>query len=173
MTLEEAKEFYFAYDGFSFHMGREEPDKYNSFRMLDLPKELLSAWDEELLDQHFAHFATRPDRIWSDHMTILQIIRRQHCDTNKQLSRLLDEMEKWMDLDLFQTTLIVENMAGRNEPMNDGGVYVYCHYSHLTKRMNVAVNRLMELCLSRYEADERFKKTISRYKTAYDKWTAA
>ena len=31
MTLEEAKEFYFQYYGFSFHMDREEPARYNSF----------------------------------------------------------------------------------------------------------------------------------------------
>ena len=53
MTLAEAKEFYFKYNGFSFHMDREEPAKSGSFRMLNLGKDTLRKWDEELLDHYF------------------------------------------------------------------------------------------------------------------------
>ena len=63
MTLEEAKEFYFQYYGFSFHMGREEPARYDGFHSLGLGKETLSAWDEELLDGLFDELRTRRPRL--------------------------------------------------------------------------------------------------------------
>ena len=74
MTLDEAREFYFQYCGFSFHTDREEPAKYGSFRMLGLGKEVLSAWDEELLDGLFADLRLRRDRVWVLHGNILKII---------------------------------------------------------------------------------------------------
>ena len=48
MTKEEAKEFYQSYLGYSFHMGREEPAKYESFRRLGIGEDVLREWDEEL-----------------------------------------------------------------------------------------------------------------------------
>ena len=53
MTPEEAKRFYFEYNGFSFHMGREEPSRYNAFRALDIDPDTLKRWDEELLGNCF------------------------------------------------------------------------------------------------------------------------
>jgi len=170
MTLEEAKEFYFQYNGFSFHMDREEPVKYNRFKMLDPGKDTLRKWDEELLENLFRDLWTNPDRIWVSHGTILGVIRRNMIDAEKYLNRLLDEMEKMESLRLFVLTLIIENMAGRNEPMNDGGVFIICKYSNLAARMNAIMEHLIGARSSDPDVDERFKEAVCRFRKAYSRW---
>lgn len=172
MTLQEAKEFYFQYDGFSFHMGREEPAKYNSFMMLGVGKGTLREWDEELLEGLFESLWSDQQRVWVLHGKILKIIARGNCDAEKQLQRLLDEMEKMAGLDLLTATLIIENMAGRNESMNDGGVYVFRRYFALSGRMNEVTGRIIESCSANHDVDERFEEAVRRYRNAYSKWGA-
>ncbi len=172
MTLEEAKEFYFQYDGHSFHMDREEPARFNSFRMLEIGKERLREWDEELLDRLFRDMWSDPERIWITHGRILKILQRKNCDMKKYLSRLLDEMEKMDQLETDQMTLIIENMAGRNEKMSDGGVCLFCSCSDLAERMKDIEDRLIESCLTLHGTNKRFDKAIWRCRRAYDKWSA-
>ncbi|MCR4632715.1 MAG: hypothetical protein K5648_01145 [Erysipelotrichaceae bacterium] len=169
MKLEEAREFYFEYKGYAFHMGREEPERYDRFRMLEIDEETLKQWDEELLESLFSRLWEEPERIWTRQNHILQIIRRKHCDTERYLNRLSEEMEKMTCLDLFQTTLIIENMAGRTEGQKDGGAYVFFACSGPAERMNEA----MEALIGRFktsETDRRFKEAVSRYRNAYRKW---
>ena len=170
MTPEDAKRFYFQYDGSSFHMDREEPAKDNCFKMLNLGKDTLKAWDEELLDGIFDSLWSKPDRVWVAHGRIVQVIRRNNCDAEGYLSRLLDEMEKMERLDPFNMTLIIENMAGRTESMNDGGVHVFSKHPILEKRMNDIVERLVEACCARHDVDDRFEKAVRRYRSAYATW---
>ena len=170
MTLEDAKNFYFEYLGQSFHMDREEPARYNSFMMLGLGKDTLRLWDEELLDSLFADLRTKPERLWVTHGNILKVIRRNNCDAEKYLSSLLDEMEHMEDLGAADLTLITENMAGRNEALNDGGVYVFCRHPKLAARMNGIMERLTAVHFADPEADERFNQAARRYKSAYLKW---
>ena len=170
MTLEDAKRFYFQYDGSSFHMDREEPAKYNSFKVLDLGKETLRAWDEELLDGIFASLWSEPERVWVGHERIVQIIRRNNCDAEAYVSRLLEEMEKMERLDTFNLTLIIENMAGRTESMIDGGVHAVCKLSGLAARMNGIMERLIRACCALYDADDRFEKAVRHYRNAYAQW---
>jgi len=59
MTGEEAKEFYQSYLGSSFHMGREEPERYDSFMRLGIGEDVLREWDEELLEEQLGRAAER------------------------------------------------------------------------------------------------------------------
>lgn len=171
MTLEEAKEFYFQYLGSFFHMDREEPAKAGSFRMLGLGRATLRAWDEELLEGIFRSFRSDPERVWVRHGEVLKIAGRNNCDTDKYLGMLLREMEDMEGLDLFNITLIIENMAGRNEAQNDGGVYVFCKYSSLAVRMNDITEHLIETCCREFGADERLERAARRYRKAFGKWS--
>ena len=173
MTLEEAKEFYFRYYGSSFHMDREEPAKYNSLMMLGLGADTFRAWDEELLDGLFEGLWSDSERVWIAHGRILQIIRRNNCDADECLRRLLDEMEKMNCLDVPNLTLIIENMAGRNEAMSDGGVYVFGKHPILAARMDDIVERLIAVGSAHPEADDRLEKAVRRYRSAYGKWCAS
>ncbi|MBQ3931793.1 MAG: hypothetical protein II725_05910 [Firmicutes bacterium] len=173
MTLEEAKEFYFQYLGSFFHMDREEPAKAGSFRMLGLGKDILRAWDEELLEGIFSSFRSDPERVWVRHGDVLRIAGRNNCDTDKYLGMLLREMEDMDDLDLFNITLIIENMAGRNEALNDGGAYLFCKYTALAGKMNDITEHLIEVCRKKYGADERSERAVRRYRKAFRKWTGS
>ena len=171
MTLREAKEFYLQYDGSSFHMDREEPDKYGCFEMLRIGKDVLREWDEEILESLLEKLRDEPDQAWRAHERMIRIIRRGNCDAEKYLGLLLDEMENLQKMDLFSTTLVIENMAGRNEAMSDGGVYTVFRYSSLAPRMNEVTERLIAACSSECGTDARFDKAVSRYRAAYRKWS--
>ena len=170
LTLKEAKEFYFRYDGSSFHMDREEPDKYGCFEMLRIGKDVLREWDEEILESLLKKLRDEPDHAWRAHERMIRIICRGNCDAEKYLGLLLDEMEDML-LDLFNITLVIENMAGRNESMNDGGVYTVFRYSSLAPRMCEVTERLIAACSSECGTDARFDKAVSRYRAAYRKWS--
>ena len=173
MTLEEAKAFYFQYNGYSFHMDREEPVKSSSFRRLNIGKDTLREWDEELLDGLFARLWADPAHVWIVHGDILKIVGRNNGDAVRYLRRLLDEMEKSDRLDLFNVTLILENMAGRTESMSDGGVRLFCKYPALIPRMNDVAERLIAAGSANQGADERFESAARRYRSAYYKWHKA
>ena len=76
-------------------------------------------------------------------------------------------MDLMEDLDQSQLTLIIENMAGRNESLKDGGTYVFSRFPDLVSRMN----QIMEKLILKAEKNERSATAISRYRKAYDKWT--
>ncbi|MBR2801783.1 MAG: hypothetical protein IKE21_04175 [Erysipelotrichaceae bacterium] len=168
MTLEEAKEFYFRYSGHSFHMGREEPEKYRAFRQLSLSEETLKEWDEELLEDLFAGMWTDPQRVWIVHESILSILRRERCDTKRYGERLFKEMEKMDRLDQFQRVLILENMAGRNAAMNDGGVFLFRKEPGSATKMDAVCEHLIASCGPL--TDDRAREAVRRYRIAYLKW---
>lgn len=170
MTLEEAKEFYFAYAGHSFHMDREEPVKYNAFMQLNLEEGILKQWDEELLDRLFENLWSNPARVWASHGSILSIIGRQRCDVGQYLAKLLNEMEKMEQLDAFNITLIIENMAGRTESMSDGGAYLFCRHSSLAESMNAVMERIIDAYSGNNDVDDRFRTAVHRYRCAYGTW---
>ncbi|MBQ3394080.1 MAG: hypothetical protein IJG64_02885 [Oscillospiraceae bacterium] len=170
MTPEEAKRFYFEYNGFSFHMGREEPSRYNAFRALDIDPDTLKRWDEELIRNSFEKLWSDPERAWAVHGTILDIIRRKNCDVRRELSRLLGEMEKMDSLSCSSITLILENMAGRTESLKDGGVILFSGYPSLGVRMQKVTDKLIAAGIATGEADERFRKAAGRYRSACTKW---
>ena len=171
MTIEEAREFYFRYYGFSFHMDREEPSLYAGFRALGLSRDVLSSWDEELLDGLFEGFWAEPGRVWTMHGRVLKIISRGLCDVRKNLDRLLGEMEKMDSLDPANATLVIENMAGRTESMNDGGVRIFCMCPELFARMNEITERVIASCGKVCEADVRSIEEERRYRSAYRKFS--
>lgn len=170
MTLEEAKDFYFAYRGFSFHMDREEPARYNTFRMLGIGGDTLGKWDEELLEALFADFRSDLGRVWVKHGDILKIIGRGRCNARKYLKRLLAEMDKIRSSDLFGVTLMIENMAGRTESQRDGGVYVFSRYPDLAAEMTDVTGRLIDACRSGPETGVRFEEAVRSYTKACRKW---
>ena len=168
MTLTEAKELYFKYDGSLFHMEREEPLKYGEFIMLCVKEDTLKAWDEEMLDTLFASLYDNTERLWATHALLLKVIGRKWCDSALYLKRLLKEMEKMETLDLFTKTLILENMAGRDAAQKDGGVYLFAQYPTLAAEMHAILQKVISS--EKQASDERFEKAVFAYRNAYQKW---
>ena len=48
MTFEEAKKFFFKYDGSLFAMAREEMVAYENYKLLNISEETLEKWRQEL-----------------------------------------------------------------------------------------------------------------------------
>ena len=151
-------------------MGREEPARYNSFMALDIDKDTLRSWDEELLNDRFEKLWADPEHVCAVHGNILDIIRRKNCDVRRELSRLLGEMEKMDSLSCSSITLILENMAGRTESLKDGGVILFSGYPSLGVRMQQITEKLIAAGIATGEADERFRKAAGRYRSACTKW---
>ena len=172
MTLVEARKFYFEYCGYSFHMGREEPVRYSSFSKLNLSEETLGRWDQELLDGYFEKMSTDRENAWVSHGHIIRIIMRNHADAEANLIRLLNAMTEFDDLDLFNLTLILENMAGRTSALSDGGVRVCCCFSDQAERMNEIMEHLIESFRSRENVDGRFESAVLQYRRAFIKWNS-
>ena len=51
--------------------------------------------------------------------------------------------------------------------MKDGGVYVFCRYSHLAEKMNAVMERLIAVCSADEKADRRFGEAVRAYRKAY------
>jgi len=152
MTLDEAKAFYMRYKGYGFHMGREDPSIYESYRSLHIDKTRLRDWDEELLDELFRELCTEPEHAWITHGHIIDIIKRGNCDVDSWSGRLLDEMSSMGGLDARNKILIIENMAGRSTLLDDGGVYLFCEKSSLGKKMKTVMSGFMDFRLSAEES---------------------
>ena len=168
MTAEEAKEFYFQYFGISFHMDREKPKEYNEFKQLNLSKETLCKWDEQLLDLLFTEFNSAQAKTWISHGKILKVIDRGNCNSKEELKHLLDAMETKNFNDLADLTMVIENMAGRSGPAKDGGSFIFFKYSGDTNRMNEIMEE--KIALHRDEKDVRFKEAVRRYRSTYKKF---
>lgn len=166
MTKEEAKEFYQSYLGYSFHMGREEPAKYESFRRLGIGEDVLREWDEELLEEQFGELLNEPGRVWTHHENIIRIMNRGRCDTERYLERLLDGMQQMEDLGPDELTLVIENMAGRTESGRDGGAYLFRAHPELQKRMREVMQHIIAVRSAFPDMDGRAERAIRRYKTA-------
>lgn len=164
MTWEEAKEFYFRYEGHAFHMDREDSAGYEAFRRLAPGRDLLKRWDEELLEG-LLRAGGRP--FWSRHERALQILRRGLCDPALWGGRLADVLEQ-EEPDPHEAALLLENMAGRSESMTDGGVYILRECPAVLTRTDRALSRLTEGAAG--EPDERLERAIRRYRAAYKKW---
>ena len=178
MRLEEAKEFYFRYDGQGFHMSREEPQKYEEFRSLPIGEDTLSQWDEEMLKERFAALWTNPDRVWIKFERIITILRRKRCDSELWGKRLLEEMKRMVSLDKRNKILIIEDMAGTDTELR-GGVCFFCTNTDLEMEMNDVMEKLMDFTCS--EADNtdgwgwkdvsgRYNRAVKLYREACHKW---
>lgn len=177
MQLSEAKDMYFQYTGNDFFMGREEPQKYREYRSLNISEIIKRQWDEELVHNLLESLWDQPDRIWILHQRIIEILMREPPNMEYLGSKLLDEMEHMPKLDVLNKTLVIENMAGRNEKLNDGGVYFFCKYTKLGKRMNEITEKIMDFSCDQ-EANmsnsritpDRLNRAKARYRESYQKW---
>ena len=49
-SLKDAEAFFKRFDGFGFHMSREEPDNYSRFKQMNIGEAALEKWRQELRD---------------------------------------------------------------------------------------------------------------------------
>ena len=176
MTIEQAEKYYKQYDGHGFHMWREEPERYEEFEKLSISRELKKKWDDDLIRRYFETLWKNTDDVWRIHGRLIEILKRN--PTEGYADRLLNEMEKMTALDKYSKILIIENMAGRDRALK-GGCMLICTASRQAERMNRIMNDLMDFSCDKDDAageigwtepDARYKRAVSAYQAAYQKW---
>ena len=177
MQLSEAKEMYFLYIGNYYWMQREEPERFNEFHSLRIPETVRRQWDEEMIRDRLRNLWDEPDQVWRKHESMIMILRRRPPNMEELGSKLLDEMEHMpAKLDALSKIYVIENMAGQNTFLNDGGVCFFCSYTKLEKRMNEIMERLMDFPIDP-ETDkdgklqDRLNRAKARYRESWQKWS--
>lgn len=176
MTIVEAEKYFKQYNGHGFHMCREEPKKYDEYKLLNISSEIEESWRQDIVGEIFEGFFDCPERVWSKHGSMVSLLLATKTRLNENGTRLLSLMDQMNELDKRQKILVIENMAGRTKPQKDGGCYLICSRTTLGKKMNDIMERLMD-----FECDlddnteehgwnnikERHLRAISSYKMAY------
>ena len=169
MRIEEAKQMYFAYCGNEYWMQREEPAKFEAFRSLRIPDATISRWNAELAEDNIRRLWDQPDRAWRRHDTLLRCLLRRPDGYERLGAMLLDQMEHVPEIDEHQRILIIENMAGQNCDLDNGGVYFFCRYTGLGKRMEEVMEKFMDFpCELKRERLERAREL---YRKSLQKWS--
>lgn len=143
-NIEQIKAAYFDCQGSIFHMSRDYREAYEQYKLLNPGEDLLREWDSELLEMLFAKLWEKPDFVWGRHSQIIEVLNRGRVDISFWVSRLLDEMEKMVDLDKKSKIIIIETMSGRNSREDEGGVHLICTHTDLEPRMTGIMMKLMD-----------------------------
>lgn len=144
MTIAEAEKYFKQYNGHGFHMCREEPSKYDEYKLLNISSEVEESWRQDLVDKIFEEFYACPERVWSKHSSMISLLLATKTKHKENGLRLLSFMEQMNELDKKQKILVIENMAGRTKPQKDGGCYLICSRTTLGKEMNDIMEKLMD-----------------------------
>jgi len=171
MNLKEAEEFFKNYHGHGYHMWHDDPVKNREFDSMKISPELKEQWRQEIIQNFFEHLFDRPEEIWFRHRNLIDVIKETKTDKQKNCSKLLDSMEQFYSLDKKTKIIIIENMAGRTNPQEDGGCYLICVNTGLKERMHNIVHELMNFeCAPDDSLYKRFLEAKNSYMTAYNKF---
>lgn len=171
MTLEEAKEFYMRFNGFGFHMCREEPGLYEKFVSLKLSNDILSSWSYEVLDR-FRNRILDPNRKekWYIFEDFLNMYGSLNSGIDKYTKIFFELLEYAIaSLDPKQKILIMEGMAGRNYYQTDGGIRYICKKSSYRKELKEILNRLVDFDYSFITNDTGWEEPTKRYLAALER----
>ncbi len=180
MTIKDAERFYKIYNGYTFQMGREEPAKYDAFRELKIPDDMLREWDLDLIAQGFEHLWDEEKNVWSRQGDLLEVIKRFGKGAGVYVDPLLQEMEKMDRLNKQNRILIIENMSGRDREYKSGGVYFICTNTDQAEHMNEVMKKIMDFtCTDKdnleypgwTDINGRFTAAKNAYKRALKKYS--
>jgi hypothetical protein len=179
MNIKEAEEFFKKYHGHGYHMWHDDPVKNREFDSMKISPELKEQWRQDLIQDFFEHMLDDPDKIWLQHDNVLKIIESTKTNLEENCTRFLDIMEEFHTLDKKQKVLIIENMAGRTNPQEDGGCYLICAKTDLKERMHNIMLKIMDFeCTADDNLRERgwndirtrFHNALNAYDRAYAKF---
>ena len=156
-------------------MAREYREEYELYKRVNPGEDILKAWDTELLESLFGMLWEDPGFVWVRHSRIIRVLNSGRVDINYWASRLLDEMEKMVDLDKQSKIIIIETMSGRNSKEDKGGVHLICTETDLESRMSAIMNKLMDFrCDYSDNTDEiGWDNVLNRYLVAVGSYKKA
>jgi len=179
MNIKEAEAFFKQYNGHGYHMWHDDPAKNREFNSMGISEKLKEQWRQEIIQDYFDHIFDSPELIYNKHSNIIAVIKSTKTNLQENCNKLLDIMDKLYTLDKRQKVLIIENMAGRTNPQEDGGCYLICAKTNLKERMHNIMLKIMDFdCTSDDDLDEigwsdmreRHFDAVNNYERAYNKF---
>ena len=127
-SLKDAEAFFKRFDGFGFHMSREQ---------MNIGEAALEKWRQDIIGGYFEKLdGNDDDRLWSYHDRIIAVAFCTSTRFEENAARLLNDMEKLEStLSKQQKILMIENMAGRNALHSDSGVRFICERTKQREQM--------------------------------------
>ncbi len=163
MTLEEAREFFRSFNGSSFHMSREEPQKLAMFEALGISEEVKDAWRLEMAQEYLDEISAYNPKSWSLFSSMASVLMAVKSFSESQQDMFIEAVEKQAGSDLLTRTITLETISGRTYDYHDGVIAYFRKKGMNVSRLAEAAGKLFANDLQ--TDDERMKRAISRYRS--------
>lgn len=172
MNTEQAKKFFCDYNGYKFHMAREEPGLMTEYNRLKVPRETEEEWRQEILDKLENKYYAEYDKLgkhgweaygwlWFD--DFLKVMEHTNTECEKNGERLLKMLEHAVkNLDRVQKILVMEDVPNV--------ISWVCNHTGLKERLLSLINELInfdasfvwEDAFGRENMQARYEKALIR-----------
>lgn len=171
MLIEQAKKFFCDFNGYKFHMAREEPGLMMEYDELKIPHETEAEWRQEILDElenkYYEYYNKRRDCCWCAFWDFLKVSEKTDTDCGKNGERLLKMLNHAAEnLDPRQKILIMEEIPSV--------ISWICARKELKENLAPLINKLIDFdppppCDKHGWKDprERYDNALGEIKTAY------
>lgn len=164
LNMQQAKEFFCSYDGFKFHMAREEPGMMMEYDKSNISRETEEEWRQEILDELENMYYTRYDTgecdgwcMFSNFLKVLSDTKTEYDKNGERLLKIIDHAAE--NLDQKQKILIMEEMP-----------LVICYiskYTDLKENLMPLTDRLVDFRVSLISSEHGWTRPQERYDMAY------
>ncbi len=163
MTLEEAREFFRSFNGSTFHMSREEPQKLSAFQSLGITEEVKDGWRMELAEEYLDEISSDNPKSWSLFSSMASVLMAVKTISSNQENMFIEGIEKQAGSDLLTRTITLETVCGRTYDYHDGVIAFF-------RKKGMDVNKLSEASEKLFSNDlqtddERLKRAMARYRS--------
>lgn len=172
MNMDEAKEFFFTYNGLSYHMWHDDTLKYEEFNKLNIEENILETWRQEIIQNKFNELKNteNKDSHWMIIGNIIEVLFCTKTIIDINCRKLLECLNDATELNEKQKIIIMEHMAGRNVSLTNGLIYLICTRTTIRKPLhNVIMNLSKFNCTN--ENQERYERAKQNMKIAFDKFS--
>ena len=163
MTFEQAKEFFREYNGLSFHMHREEPEKAAQFDALNISDEQKDQWRLEMANEYLDKINCDDPRCWSRFSTLTSILASIKSFKDKQEDMFIKAIEKQIGCDEMSRTISLETICGRSYDYHDGVIAFFRKNHYDVRRLKEVTDRFIGS--DNNQDDARFRKALTLYKS--------
>lgn len=163
MTINEAREFFRQFDGFSFHMAREEPAKYETFQKLSISDSQKDQWRKEIACEYFEKIGPDHKDSWAPFSSMSSVLMSMKRTDSLQEELILKGIEKQLSCDIKTKIITLETICGRSHDYHDGIIAFF-------KRRGYDSRKLEELSVKLFEnelnsEDDRLARAVNTYRS--------
>ena len=173
MTMQEAETYFKRYDGYAFHMGREEPGSYSRFEALDIPTDTLIRWRGEMVRENIERLKAEPVnestcRIFDSAVRRMQNTdfdaRITYSDKEKYAEELLDVMLAKDDVDHDNRCDIVQEMVGS---IFTGNYIFFRGFPKLNEKLETFMRKMIkpDESAERVDIEEMISDTLKKIRS--------